>query len=687
MHHYTIDDYWIPRLGRPSSFAPATPVKGWSFENDGLETFQEAPLTQSTEQFGSDVDPLHSAIILVSAPGAVGKSTLARQIASATGSIYIDLAAAAPVGSNSLIGGLATSGTLDPWANGNVTALIDGLDEAILKTTQEGLEAFLDDVAALAVNRDVPTVLFGRTAIVQDTWVLLHDRCDGNIAVLEIGYYGPDASVDFAEASLRASRTNRQHPTVDRKALMLLLQGLRRQTESDGDRFAGYAPVLQAVAKQVEGEDNPSSLVSDLEHGSIQPTVTLHSVVDAVLKREQTKLEPLSFEEPNLLSALYSPGEQLDRLVARVYQSPEPPLPAMSPADEETYRNVLDTWVREHPFLDGESSPSSAVFQAVICTRALKGKTTASKKAVQEELAKGEAANPFLYVFYMDEANDAELRSIPEEHIGVIYSSIRASLAQRDTARLSVEEPDDEGDEILHADVEIELSRSGKDPESLPFQTEPFGPICLGSHVRDVIISMPRARVEIGQSAEVFFVAPVDIQCEDLAIFCDKVIVEAPRDSSADTVYFQADEFTGSAITSPLMVRSNARLLAWWPGVENYPWTNYATEPTIAQDRDPKVDEGLRRLRKFVVEFRAHGKGELARSARKIESQRMTKGTGRAVLSLMLETGIVYQYQGWYFLNADRLGEVTGTNYGDCMTFQFGPKTIEFVRKALGSDS
>ena len=53
----------------------------------------------------------------------------------------------------------------------------------------------------------------------------------------------------------------------------------------------------------------------------------------------------------------------------------------------------------------------------------------------------------------------------------------------------------------------------------------------------------------------------------------------------------------------------------------------------------------------------------------------------------MLETGIVYQYQGWYFLNTDRLGEVTETNYGDCMTFQFGPKAIEFVRKALGSDS
>lgn len=65
----------------------------------------------------------------------------------------------------------------------------------------------------------------------------------------------------------------------------------------------------------------------------------------------------------------------------------------------------------------------------------------------------------------------------------------------------------------------------------------------------------------------------------------------------------------------------------------------------------------------------------------------MTKGTGQAVLNLMLETEIVYQYQGWYFFNTDRLGEVTENNYGDYMTFQFGPKAIEFVRKTLGSNS
>ena len=687
MDSYTIEKFWVPRLGKQSFKTSHSLVKGWSYRDKGLPTFTEAPLTQSTEQFRNDADPLRTPIILVSAPGAVGKSTLAKEIASATGSVYINLAKADPVGANTLSGGLARSGIYDLWKHGTITALIDGLDEAILKTTQEGFEAFLEDVGEMSVSREIPTVFFGRTGVVQDAWLLLDGKCGGNVAVLEIGYYGEEESIEFAEARLKDSYPDRNHPIVDREALKLLWSGLRHQTKGDGDRFAGYAPVLQAVADHVGGESNPSSLVSKLRVG-IQPPITLHSVIDAIQEREQKKLKDLElpFEDPELVDKLYLPEEQLDRLVAMVYQVTRPPLPAMSAADAETYSNTLKTWVGEHPFLDGDSNPSSAVFEALICMHALKNGAAVSE-AVQRELTKGEAANPFLYVFFMGEELKSETIPLPEEQIGVIYSSIRASLAQGDTASLLVAEPDGAEKEALHADVEIELSRRGKNPDLLQFQTEPLGPICLGSHVRDVTISMPNARVEIGPSNEVFLVAPVEIQCEDLAILADKVIVDAPRKSKAAFVYLQASEFSGTAMTSFPVTRNKAKLSASWPGVENYPWTSFATNPQSPQDHDPQVDEALRRFKNFVVAFRARGSDDLARFEGKIESQRMTKGTGQAVLNAMLKARIVIQDQGWYFLNTDLLGELTGTTYGDCMTFQFGPKAIEFIQKALGSNS
>src|SRR6202790_4394629 len=82
MQNYTIEEFWRRRLsGR--RVASAKLIQGWAYEENGLDTFKEAPLTHSRE-FGDQSDPDCTPILPVSAPGAVGKSTLARQIAFST---------------------------------------------------------------------------------------------------------------------------------------------------------------------------------------------------------------------------------------------------------------------------------------------------------------------------------------------------------------------------------------------------------------------------------------------------------------------------------------------------------------------------------------------------------------------------------------------------------------------------
>ena len=402
---YTIREFWTPRLERVTKEATTSFVQGWSFQDEGLNTFEEAPLTLSTE-FGGDNDPTKSSILLVSAPGAVGKSTLARQIAYETDSIYIDLADADPVGANTLTGGLARSQLYNSWQAQSVAVLIDGLDEARLKVTQEAFQAFLSDVAELSANRAVPTVLFGRTGAVQDAWLLLADG-EADVAVLEIGYYGPEESVNVAEKSLRELKPSTNFAQVERNALRELLKNLRNQTASDGNRFAGYAPVLQAVARYVADETNPGALVAQLSSGA-QP-VTLQTVVADILERERSKLRSLEFDDPQLMDRLYSPDEQLDILVAHLYNLPRPQIPDMGPSDAQRYSAALDTWVSDHPFLGKTlGSTSSAVFDATISARALgSASTSASEASLQKELSKGAAANPFLFEFYLGDRLDS----------------------------------------------------------------------------------------------------------------------------------------------------------------------------------------------------------------------------------------------------------------------------------------
>jgi hypothetical protein len=677
MTNFTINNFWKQRL--PGVRDPlASLTRGWSFIDTGLAAFMEAPLALNMD-IASTSDPMSSSILLVSAPGAVGKSTLARQIAFETDSVYIDLSASEPVGANTLSGGLARSGLFVQWQQQITTVLIDGLDEARLRVTQEAFEAFLSDIIEISKTRKVPTVLFGRTGAIQDAWIIL---AQGGIEapILEIGYYSPDAAADFALASLRTIRPARTHEAIERKAIEVLLDRLREQTGDDGDRFAGYAPVLQAVAKRVAEDGNPNALIAQIEAGA-QP-VTLATVATGILERERGKLQGLQLEDTDIAASLYSPAEQLNRLVARLYQLPLPPLPLMKPNDAQAYSSALDTWVPEHPFLNGPVA-SSAVFEAMITANALK-RGESMEVAVQRELRRGSRANPFLAEFYVENAA-ANGSYLPPEHVGIVYASLRARLSLGDTASLLVEGPEEaDEEEALRAEVEITVSRQNLDrSRMLTFSTEQTGVLRLGPYLEDVEVTASHGRVEIGPGPEAVLIAPISIQCDHLVVTTDKVVVECPSGSRAGVVYLEANSFEAAQVNSVPVLRGDVSLTGSWPTVRSHPWTSFASNR--AAKRDPRTDEALRRFRKFVTAFRSHSKGNLRRFQDKIEHSRMTKGPGQAVLETLKREKILTLIGNMYELDPDRLGSVTGATYADCMKWEFNEKTVNFIEGALSS--
>ena len=679
---FTIENFWTHRL-RASNADPIGRTKGWQLIEESGGTFKEAPLYLN-DDFTSHFSPSTSPMLLVSAPGAVGKTTLAKRIAYRTGAIYIDLAQSEPVGGHTLSGGLVRAGVYERWQAETTTVLVDGLDEARLRVTQEAFESFLGDVRELSVTRTLPTVLFGRSGSIQDAWLIL--ALNGfEVPVLEIGYFGVEDAINFAKDKLRTDYPKRIHPETDKRAIALLLERIRDQTESDGDRFAGYAPVLQAVAERVAKESNPAAFVAEIEGGAQK--VTLQDVASSIIERERTKLDPLNFDDSELSNRLYLADEQLHHLAARVYGIPGPELPEMSPIDAQTYENALKTWVADHPFLDGHDLPSSAVFDAVIATWTLRHSPSRRAKAiaVERELARGIAANPILSEIYTNELFQDYEPYIPADHIGIVYLSLRARLSLGDAASMLIEDAESSTDvDILRAEVEItQLRRNEQRPRVVELTTDQQGVIRLGTHIEDVEVIAADSCVEFGAGDEAMLVAPISIQCELLSIESKKLIVEPSPTSSMGAVYLEAKELSGFQMTSVPVLRGNATLAACWPEVRRHPWTNFAVEQTVVDD--PKVEEALRRLRKFVISFRSHGRGGLARFKGKVEHRRMTKGTGQGVLELMLREKILSykDSDSMYFLHSDVLAAHTGLSYINCVEWRFGEKAIEFVRHAI----
>ena len=111
----------------------------------------------------------------------------------------------------------------------------------------------------------------------------------------------------------------------------------------------------------------------------------------------------------------------------------------MSSSDQEICYAALDSWVREHPFLDGEGKePSSAVFGGLIAARALQD-STAAPILLSNELSKRTGVNPFLAEFFVSSIGAEEtIQEIFSEHLGVLYASIRARLSLNEFASLMV---------------------------------------------------------------------------------------------------------------------------------------------------------------------------------------------------------------------------------------------------------
>ena len=303
--NYSIEEFWTPRLGEETKVGRIN-LPGWAQITESLPTFLEAPLELSSNY--GDADPWEAEIILVSAPGAVGKTTLAKQIAFETGAVFVDLANADPVGANTLVGGLAIAGHYQGFLTGSAALIVDGLDEASMRVTQESMGAFLRDAVNLSDQTRRPIVLLGRTGAVEEAWLWFFDE-GVEAAVLEIQYFQIDDAAEFARLHIQEIRGESTRREPDSRAVDLILDRLSKETLKDGGSFVGYSPVLIAVSnriasKQEEAVSNTQEFIARIEQG--EEAISLENITNGIMEREQGKLNKLPLEDISLRSKLYT---------------------------------------------------------------------------------------------------------------------------------------------------------------------------------------------------------------------------------------------------------------------------------------------------------------------------------------------------------------------------------------------
>lgn len=196
---YSFHDFWPEKLAGLQKNPALAPLAGWDGNPPRLESFVAANVAPRP-----DYDNLQQRVWLIAAPGAVGKSTLAKEICAQTGAVYLDLAEASTVAGNYLVGGLVYTNLLAPWISGTTAVVIDALDEARLRVTQAGFEDFLADVAKVAEMGKFPIILLGRVGIIEEAWLILNEGSSVSPPILDISFFDPDQAKLFVMARLDA---------------------------------------------------------------------------------------------------------------------------------------------------------------------------------------------------------------------------------------------------------------------------------------------------------------------------------------------------------------------------------------------------------------------------------------------------------------------------------------------------
>lgn len=679
--NHTIDKFWRERFSTIQKI-PLVTQPGWCDANTRLEAFEEASLS-----LRPDYNDLQQPMWLIAAPGAVGKSTLAQQLCAATGAIYLDLAVADTVGGHYITGGLEDVGALEAWKAEETTLVIDALDEARLRVTQQAFEDFLKDIWNRAKNRSLPVVLLGRVGIIEETWAIINGKQGVELPIFDIEHFTIEQAQSFVLKRLDSMANGQpdyqhlrrlldDHQKVYKKQLGELITNLQEFAQAASESFVGYAPVLEAVAKLIAAQTNPMQFQG--LHGRVGHQVLLE-ITDQILERESNKLkDQLVAANHPLTGRVYSPEEQLERLACRLFDLSAPPPPTdVPPAAQAAYIAAVNSLLQQHPFLDGSGrKPSNPVFAACISAAALRHQVDNLRQMAEYNcLQQQHTPNPFLYDFY----NPSTVKVVPTVHVGPLYESALAKSKVGDSIGLSIEE----GEDGLLA-VEITGITSEEDTlAKYQFITNASDLLILGRRVTNLAIDAPSLCVTLGNKDVLEILAPVTVQCQLLEFQCDRLVVKVGKQADLNrAVVLEAQEATAAQVRTTPLVSAGAELLVSWPDDAAFPWTGYSDKRI--HDDDADLADLLRIFRRLVMAFRSHSKGRLARLKDKIDHARMLKGDrGRALLERMKADLIISNEKHMYFLDPNALGEKAGASFQDVNLKRYTDRTLAYLR-ALG---
>jgi hypothetical protein len=648
-------------------------------------------------------------ILLVSAVGASGKTTTAHALSFDTQLPILDLAKHKPVGDNTLTGVITTAypitkvgEILEGLRSGTQGIIIDGIDEGRSKTTEQGFEAFLDDLIERAKgSSSTAIVVFGRGQVLLATWCYLADK-GADVAMMQIDPFDLKQAKEYidSQATDSVGQAAAQHQIYEatRDSLLAKLSAAFSPTAANSQNaflsFIGYPPVLGAIGTLLRKERNyhrVQQALSDGKGGQLEIELLIR-ISDYLLDRDHDEKALPNFIErivaniggsqgQALRDSLFNREEQCARVLARALARAFPRQVLDDNALNEEYEKAVAIWCPEHPFLD-DTHLRNVVFAAVAVARCALSDIPEYRELAHEYVRASQPTYHLLYIM----AELAKARKISAKCFNMLiqscseFLSINAEIAI-DIDGQSWEDSDTEDNKNAELTIDIEF------PDKNQERTFTFNGLIdtyvvpLGPYLVNTRVTLP-CRVELLGAPAIEALGDSSVSARSVRIeTADMIVRSLPRSGANDTAGLLINAEMAEGHANAVSVGAGKLDIQCVEHQLDYPLATYV-QKVVATFADPALRTKHRKLRRILSEFRSHKKGNLAKYRDKIENERIAGNPlGKKILAALLKEGVLRSDPKFYFVEAAQCDEKLGISWHQLRQYKTSTKLEAFLKR------
>lgn len=627
-----------------------------------------------------------SNIILVSAAGATGKTELVKRLSLDLHCPIVNLSKEKVVGGNSLIGmlfnnmnPLEAAQYINNLQAAKATIIIDALDEGYQKTNYQGFQDYLDDVIKVLSDKGISCILLGRTNAIDIATLYLEDK-NVKCSVLQIEPFTIEKAKEFIDkqvgkgSPITYNHTYKASRDYILQSINCFFDNQNAINNKQYERFIGYAPVLLAISTYFKENANFQKILDDFRKNNLKKVSLIIDIVEKILKRDKYEkvdcnlIENLVADRDDAfkrlaLETVYLPEEQCGRILYTLLQKPYP----YRPIDDDTfimgYEKGLGEWIKDHPFLNGSNKPANIVFESYVLARLLT--VDKYKSAVLEYMEKNNR-NSFIFFYIFMELNKDKVVGL--ETLPYLFESLKA-LDEKDcyySLDLSCDNDSIEDETIQ--EVLFVGSDDKMEKYSLRTTLKKNSKLVFVNKVADIIVDAPIAITFRG--SKVSFSAPCYFHCQSIIFEVNEVIVGYRN--RANQFIIESENVEIDSPSGILRIKEIDKSTKAFEIVTmqelSYPLCDYLNNPIKSVKLTEPMQEAYQKMRRALIMFRSHSKGQLAKSIAKIDNRIGNTEVGKKVLAALKTKHIIYAEEHVYIIDNSSMDKYLGVKFDGIRT-------------------